>query len=179
MLKPISKRSAEPSLLTFVRGRRVREPLIVAALGCVLLTTGPVLAADQDAKCTIHEMLGYEKSGGIDRRLSHLKKQLTQAPFSAFKTFKLLAVKGIVAPQRQKAKTVLSTGKVLSLTFKEKLLEKKGDVRLRMHLSIAPPKSKKYLPGTIFTIVNGGTLLVAGDKHEGGTVVVGITCVSQ
>ena len=138
----------------------------------------PLVAAGSAVSCEVSSILATEEKGGIDSRLKSLKKQLAKPPFSAFKTMKLLASRKLIVPKGGKKATTLPSGKILTLSFKEKLLEKKDDVRLRMHLSIAPPKSKKFLPGTVFTIVDGGTLLVAGDKHKGGTLVVGITCTS-
>jgi hypothetical protein len=124
-------------------------------------------------------MLGSQKAGAIDKRLSFLNKQLSRPPFSAYKSFKLLAAKDLKIAQGATQQLVLPSQKLLRLSFKEKLLSAKNKVRLRMHLSITPPKRKKFLPGTQFSIANGGTLLVGGDKHQNGTLVVGLTCKSQ
>ena len=70
-------------------------------------------------------------------------------------------------PQGGSKQAKLPTGKILKLTFKEKLLSRKDKIQLRMHLSITPPKKKGFLPGTLFTIANGGTL------------VVGVTCLAK
>ena len=145
------------------------------ALGVVLLA--PRSARADEVKCTIRSMHGLQVAGGIDKRLSSLRKQLSKPPFSAYKTIKLLEAKELVVPRQATRQLKLVTGKILKLTFKETLLQRKDKLRLRLHLSITPPKKKtKFLPGTIYTIADRGTLLVAGDRHGKGTLVVGITC---
>lgn len=133
------------------------------------------VAAADAVSCTIRAILGQQQPGGIDKRLAALRKQLTKPPFSAFKRLTLLSVKPLKIIQGATQRTTLPTGKIIRLTFKERLLVNK-QLRLRMHLSITPPKAKSFLPGTLFTIADGGTLLVAGDAYRGGTLVVGMTC---
>jgi hypothetical protein len=147
----------------------------------VLLMFGLTAASTQaaPASCTIRSIHGLAAPGGLDKRLRPLHKQLARPPFSSFKTMKLIKASALVIPQNSMKQVTLPTGKILKLTFKEKLLERKDKVRLRMHLSITPPKKTRFLPGTLFTIANGGTLLVAGDKYKGGTLVVGVTCLAK
>jgi hypothetical protein len=131
-------------------------------------------------KCTIRSVLAEEKAGGgIDRRLAFLRREFGKPPFSAYRTLKLLESHDLVIAQDSRQRVNLPNGKILFLTFKERLLGRKDRLRLRMHLSITPPDEKRFLPGTLFTIANRGTLLVAGDKHKGGTLVVGITCAEK
>ncbi len=130
-------------------------------------------------KCTIRSILAQQTPGGIDKRLSFLRRELSKPPFSAYHTLKVLESKDIEILQGGRQQVGLPNGKVLKLTFKERLLGRKDRLRLRMHLSITPPQERRFLPGTLFTIVNRGTLLVAGDKLKDGTLVVGITCQSK
>jgi len=145
------------------------------ALGCALLFT-PGAARGDEVRCTIRIMHGLEKAGVIDKRLAFLRKQLSRPPFSAYKTIRLLESRDLVVPQNATRQVKLPTKKILKLTFKEKLLQRKDQLRLRLHLSITPPKQTKFLPGTLYTIADRGTLLVAGARFEQGTLVVGITC---
>lgn len=141
-----------------------------------LALLAPVSVRADEVKCTIRSMHGLEAAGGIDKRLSFLRKQLSKPPFSAYRTIRLLDARDLVLPQRGTKQLKLVTGKILKLTFKEKLLQRKDQLRLRLHLSITPPKKTKFLPGTLYTIADRGTLLVAGDRYKQGTLVVGITC---
>jgi hypothetical protein len=152
-----------------------------------LLVSSPAIGAaeaDKDAtadkdsavKCTVRMILAQEKPGGIDKRLAFLKKQFSQPPFSAYKTVTLLEVKELVIPQANRQQLTLPNGKLFRLTFKERLLGRKNRLRLRMHLSITPPKETRFLPGTLYTIGNKGLFLVGGDKHKGGTLVIATTC---
>lgn len=139
--------------------------------------TGKVASADSVA-CTIRAIHGTQSPGGVDKRLDSLKTRLSKPPFSAFKSFKLLSASAMQIGQGVTQKKKLPSGKILGLTFKEKLLVA-GKLRLRLYLSIMPPKAKKFLPGTLYTIADGGTLLVAGDSFQKGTLVVGVTCKAK
>lgn len=139
----------------------------------------PRVAGGDSVKCTVRSIHARPGPGGIDKRLDFLRSQLSKPPFSSYKSFALLAAKDLHIPQAVTKQAQLPTKKVLKLTFKEKLLGRKNQLRLRMHLSIMPPGQTKYLPGTLFTIANRGTLLVAGAKHGKGILVVGITCEAK
>jgi hypothetical protein len=127
-------------------------------------------------KCTIRSILAEEKAGGIDKRLEFLRREFSKPPFSAYHTLKLVDSRDMVIGQDSRQRVNLPNGKILRLTFKERLLGRRNRLRLRMQLSITPPNEKRFLPGTQFSIINKGTLLVAGDKLKDGTLVVGITC---
>ena len=145
----------------------------------LVISLVPAAASAEAVKCTIRTMHGLSSTGGLDKKLAFLNKQLTRPPFSAYKTIKLLSTQDLLIPMHAVKQLTLPSGKVLKLTYKEKLLERKKQVRLRLHLSITPPKQTRYLPGTLYTIADRGTLLVAGDPHKGGVLVVGITCQHQ
>jgi len=130
-------------------------------------------------KCTIRSILGTQSPDGIDKKLAFLKRQLSKPPFSAYKTLKLIESKDLVVPQDHSSTLKLPNDKLLKLTFKERLLGRKDRLRLRLHLTISDPAQKRFLAGTLFTIINKGTLLVAGDKYKDGTLVVGITCQAK
>ena len=136
-------------------------------------TDGPVV------RCTIRSIHGLQTAGGLDKRLSFLKRQFSKPPFSAYKTLKLLDARELELPQGVQQKVTLPNGKIVKLTFKERLLGRKDRLKLRMSMSITPPKEKRFLPAMVFTIINRGTLLVAGDKHKDGTLVVGVTCQTK
>jgi hypothetical protein len=154
--------------------------LLGAAAGLLLLAAPAGVQAREIANCTIRSIHGLTQPGGIDKRLALLRKQFSKPPFSAFKTLKLLDKAELQVPKNDTKKTKLPTGKILRLTYKEKLLERKDQIRLRIHLSITPPKKKeRFLPGTVYTIANGGTILVGGESYKEGTLVVGITCKAK
>ena len=132
----------------------------------------PRVAQGDAVKCTVRCIHAHQRPGGIDKRLTFLRKQLARPPFSAFKSFELLSVKVLDIPRAVTRDAPLPTKKVLRLTFKDKLLVGKK-VKLRIHLSI---KSKL---NTVYTIVDRGTMLVAGDKYKDGILVVGTTCAAK
>lgn len=132
-----------------------------------------IRVAQADAvKCTVRCIRAHQGAGGIDKRLTFLRKLLAEPPFSAFKSFELLTVKALNIPRSQTREAPLPTKKTLSLTFKDKLVLGKK-VKLRLQLAIKPKLN------TVYTISDGGTMLVAGAKHRGGKLVVGITCAAK
>jgi hypothetical protein len=152
-----------------------------AALCVLALTAAPATshAAPTDkVACTVRAMHGLEAAGGIDKRLKSLKKKLSRPPFSPYKTIKLLQAKKLTIVQSANQKATLPDGKVLKLTFKEKLLIK-GRLRVRMHLKLTEPRSKKLLARTVYSIADGGTFLVAGAKYKGGIMIIGVTCKAR
>jgi hypothetical protein len=150
----------------------------IVAMGALLLFT-PVSADADEINCAVRSIHGSQAKGGIDKKLAFLRKQLSRPPFSAFKSMKLVEMKEIQIPRGGTKPLKLPTGKILKLTFKEQILERKGKIRLRIHLSITPPKQKKFLPGTLYTIANRGTILIAGDRFHNGIMVVGLTCYTR
>lgn len=152
--------------------------MLLAATTLVLSSTTARAQERDTASCTIRSMYGSKHKGRIDPALKPLRGQLSKPPFASYRTIKLLESKGHKIPHNGTIRTKLPTKKVLMLTFKEKLLVKR-QVRLRMHLSITPPRAVGFLPGTLFTIADGGTLLVAGDRYQDGTLIVGVTCASN
>lgn len=135
---------------------------------------------DDPVSCVIRSIYGTAKEAtGIDKQLSFLHRQLSRPPFSSFKTLKLLEEKNLEVPPGQMRQLSLPSGKILRLTYKDMLIGSKKKPRLRFNLSITPPKEKKFLPSTTFTLVNRGTLLVAGENFQQGTMIVGVTCWSK
>lgn len=171
MTQGIFRWAATLAILTF--------PVVARADSPPVLVKARLLASGDTVQCTIRSIHGLQGKGTIDRRLAFLRKQLSKPPFSAYRTMHLLGSKDLLLGQAATQQVKLPTGKILKLTFKEKLLQRKDQLRLRMHLSITPPKQTRFLPGTTFTIANGGTLLVAGDSYRSGTLVVGITCQAK
>jgi hypothetical protein len=108
-----------------------------------------------------------------------MRAQLSKPPFSAFKTFKLLDTINLRVDGTTANKTTLPSGQTLVLTLRERLLSPKNRVRLRMHLVLSKPAAKRRLLSTRFTIYDGGTIFFAVARHQGGTMVIGITCRSQ
>jgi hypothetical protein len=154
-------------------------PTAASAGGAATPKVEPKAEPGPVARCTIRSIIAEEKGGGIDKRLAFLRREFGKPPFSAYHTLKLLDARDLVIPQGGRQRVNLPNGKILQLTFKERLLGRKDRLRLRMHLSITPPNERRFLPGTLFTIVNKGTLLVAGDRYKDGTLAVGITCQTK
>lgn len=154
------------------------RPLFIFCGFFVSVAFASSVFAQDKANCTVRALHGLQTPGGVDKQIVSLKRQLSKPPFSAFKSIKQLSSKKLSVTQGALQKTTLPNGKVLQLSFKEKLLLKQK-LRLRMKLKIVKPGTKKFIAGTLFTIADGGTLLVAGTKYQNGTLIVGVTCKAQ
>lgn len=158
----------------------IRRTIALSVAATLAAAAAPGTARAGDAvTCTLRLIHGLETPGGIDKRLAAFRKQLSKPPFSAFKTLRLVKQQELQIPRGATKKAKLPTGKILKLKFKERLLERKNKIRLRIHLSITPPKQKRFLPGTLYVISDGGTIFAGGDAFKGGRMVVGITCRSK
>lgn len=155
--------------------------LVFSALSLITLPASAqspptlMVAQTDSIQCMVRVFHGSQAPGGMDKRLSLLKKLLSQPLFAAYKSIRLLEARPLTIPQASAEKMTLPGGKVLKLGFKEKLLEK-GRIHLRLRLTISRPKSKRKMLNTLFKIVNRGTFPTRIGKHDSGDLWVGITC---
>ena len=129
-------------------------------------------AAAADAAATSGEVfviLAGDGEGGIDPSLEKIKA-LKQPPFNAFKSMKVLS-RTAVKLQTTEATTVdLPNGRRLQLT----LMQRMPDGRAKVQVSINKPDQKDYLPLLKVIAKAGEPFFVAGQKYQGGTLVIGV-----
>lgn len=114
-------------------------------------------------------VLAGDGEGGVDPSLGNIKA-LKQPPFNAFKSMKILS-RTPVALQTTQASTVdLPNGRRLQLT----LIERMPDGRTKVQVSINKPGQKDYLPLLQVIASAGEPFFVAGQKYQGGTLVIGV-----
>jgi hypothetical protein len=114
-------------------------------------------------------VLASEKEGPIDPSLSHLRA-LKHAPFAAFKSMKLLSRSPVKLVSEHAVEVDLPNGRKIHLT----LLERLQDGRAKVLVSINRPNEKDYLPVLQVIASAGEPFFVAGQKFEGGTLVIGV-----
>jgi hypothetical protein len=133
-------------------------------------TEGPPLA------CEVRTILGERRPGGIDPRL-RLFPQLTNAPFSAFSTLKLLRTDRLTAAPASAATLPLINGRRLNLTYEERLRAAGGPYRYRLHVMIERPGSDRTVSNTRPPPILGGeTVFHAGQRYKTGILILAITC---
>jgi hypothetical protein len=114
-------------------------------------------------------MLASEKPGAIDPSISRLRA-LKHAPFNVFKSMKILSRSIVRLVEDDWAAVTLPNGRTLHLN----LVERMADGRTKVQVSINRPNKKDYLPWLQVIASPGEPFFVAGQKFEGGTLVIGV-----
>lgn len=167
--------------------RRLR-PALTAAAALLALALAPAVHAQpaapaavaakadegkEAASCLVRTIHALHDGSAFDAQLEPLKAQLKSPALSAWKSFKQLDKQELTLPAKSPQSFNVPGDHRGSLQFLEKV-EKDGKQRLRLRLELFDGAAK--LLSTVVLIDNGGTMLQAGTKHAGGTLILGFTC---
>jgi hypothetical protein len=148
----------------------MRTFTMLALLGCLLAPfAGSAAHADDVVSGEVLVVLGSTDGTGVDPALSKLEA-LSKAPFDSFTKKTLLKRVTVSLEAGKDAEVELPNGRKLKLS----LLEKTAEGRLRVSLSINRPGKQDYLPLMTVVAAPGDPFFVAGQKHEGGTLIIGV-----
>lgn len=125
--------------------------------------------AEASQKADVFVIVGYEKEGPVDPALKSIPA-LSKPPFSAFRSLKLLAKPTVELQQHQPSHVDLPNGRRLELVWDKT----ETNARVRIRVSINKPNQKDYLPLLEVVASKGEPFFVAGQKHEGGTLIIGV-----
>lgn len=148
--------------------QRLALGLTIGPLVAWLLCAQPVSAADP-VKGEVLVVLGKEEAGKIDPDLDKVKA-LQQPPFSSFKSMKVLSKTPVAMDAAKAVMVELPNGRRLQL----KLDERMTDGRFKVTVSINQPNKQDYLPLLSVKASPGEHFFVAGQKHDGGTLIIGV-----
>ena len=157
--------------------------LLAIAVGtCALLMAAAPSAQAKDADCDVYEIEASNDAGGIDKGLqSKLGKVLKKAPFTSWKSFKLLKKHSKPAELKKPVSVKLTTGGKLTLTLKSKAAKAGKKVRLRIQATMHGKDGKQQLE-TTSSVDSGDPWLIGGeplaDKPK-STYFVGIACTAK
>lgn len=115
-------------------------------------------------------ILAGEEAGEVAPELKKIEA-LQKPPFSAFKSMKVLSKSPLSAAIGKPVEVTLPNGRKMQV----ELMEVESDGRFKVRVSINKPDAKDYLPGMVVKASPGEPFFVAGQKHQGGTLIVGIT----
>jgi hypothetical protein len=150
-----------------------RTRLLTAAMLCLLSSLAAPLptARAEDAKVPAEVLVVFAsgEEGAVDPSLSHVRA-LKHPPFNEYRTLKLLSRSTVQLPRAQSVEIPLPNGRTLVL----RLVGKLPDGRAKVQLSISRPNRKDYLPLLEVIASTGEPFFVAGQRFEGGTLVLGI-----
>jgi hypothetical protein len=125
--------------------------------------------ASESVAAEVFVILASEKAGKIAPDLAKIKA-LRQPPFSSFRTMEVLQKSKVELKKGQPVTVTLPNGRRLML----KLQQQMPDGRSKVQLSINRPNKKDYLPLLEVIAKQGEPFFVAGQKYQGGTLVIGV-----
>jgi hypothetical protein len=144
-----------------------------------LLVWGSARADEVPAHCAVRVIQALPHGSGFDARITRLRKQLEQPPFTAWHHFKLLGEENLTVALHESGAFVLPNGKPASVTYVEHVERPDGKHRLRMRLEIEGRQGQAMPPkdlSTVFVLDEGGVVLQAGQKYQEGILILGISC---
>ena len=115
-------------------------------------------------------VLAKEEAGKIDPQLKKLTA-LQRPPFNSFRSMTILSRPKLTLTPGKDAIVPLPNGRRLKLT----LLRVMPDGRYKVRAAINRPNKSDYLPLLQVVASAGDPFFVAGQSHQGGTLVVGVT----
>ena len=157
----------------------VRRGAAAVVLGAAMLLAGGAARAES-ATCDIPII--HATSGGagtdIDPKIDLLKPYLSKPPFTAWHEFKMLDHKVLTLAENGQQQFTLPNGRTATLTFLGHT-PGPGEHRMRLRLLIEHPEKKHRVVDTTFVLDEGGVTLQGGTKHEGGVLILGISCKTR
>jgi hypothetical protein len=145
----------------------------------VSLALAGVARAEAPARCEIpiiQAQPGGSSSTQIDPQIGSLKPYLTKEPFTSYHDFKLVERKQLEVPMRGSASFTLPNNRQASLTFLGHIGGPGNHHRLRLQLVIDHTEKKHRAIDTTFTLDEGGVMLHVGQQHQGGVLILGVSC---
>ncbi len=151
----------------------------IAGLACLLACSLSLFSATSRADGPVPDaavagsvmvVLGQSEGKGVDPSLAKLEA-LHKPPFDSFPKKTLLTSTSVSLTLGKEAEVELPNGRKLRLV----LLEKTGEGRFRVSVSINRHGKQDYLPLMTVVAAPGDPFFVAGQKHLGGTLIIGIT----
>ena len=140
--------------------------LLVHSSASAALAEGP---ENTKARGEVLVILASEGEGSIDPSLSTLRA-LKEPPFNGFKSMKILSRSDLSLVEGDAHELDLPNGRKLRITLRER----RKDGRFKLQVSINRPHQADYLPLLEVIASPGEPFFVAGQKYQGGTLVVGV-----
>jgi len=145
---------------------QIAATMLVSLLGWA----GP--AAAQPARVVSAEVLvvlAREEAGTIDPALASVPA-LRRPPFNAFRSMAVLSRPTVQLRLNTPADVPLPNGRRVRLMLQQVM----PDGRFRVRVSINRPNLADYLPLLQVVASPGDPFFVAGQNHQGGTLVIGV-----
>jgi hypothetical protein len=168
MRLPLCSSRVRPRARFHLSRRIALWTLFCAALGWAALP-GARAEGSAGVPAEVLVVLGSNEGSGVDPQLDKIEA-LRKAPFDSFSKKTLLQRVEVRLSVGSSAEVELPNGRKLRLA----LLETLKDGRFRLSLSINKPGQRDYLPVMTVAAAPGDPFFVAGQKHDGGTLIIGV-----
>ena len=149
-------------------------------LGAVVLLLVGGAARAETAECDIpiiHALAGVGATK-IDPKIDLLRPYLSKAPFTAWHDFRLLDRKMVTLQENVPLQFNMPNGRPATITFLGHTAGP-GDHRMHLRLYIDHPEKKHRVLDTTVLLDEGGVFLHVGQKHDGGVLILGVSCKTQ
>ena len=144
----------------------------LTALAFVVLFAVPPVSAQpqQQVTANIITVLASESPGQIAPELAGMSA-LRRAPFNSFRSMRVLDRSQVRLSVREPQEITLPNGRRMRIRLQQIM----PDGRYRVRVSIKREQGNNYLPLLQVVASPGDPFFVAGQAHEGGTLVLGIS----
>lgn len=137
-------------------------------------------AARPTATCEVLVIQGLDQAGPFPKALVPLRSRLASRPFSRFRSFQLLGNRSLALVPGERRRAPMVGTYVLEAELLSRVVSAKGPERLRFALTLERlldrQRPAKRVLRSVLVLDRGGTLFLAGPRHERGTLVFGLTC---
>jgi hypothetical protein len=137
--------------------------------GVMTMALASVASAGDAVPAEVLVILGSAEGAGVDPSLDKLEA-LRKPPFDSFPKKSLLKRAELTLALGGESEIELPNGRKLRLSW----VERTKEGRLRLKLSINKPGQRDYLPLMTVAAAPGDPFFVAGQKYEGGTLIIGV-----
>ncbi|MEM9074741.1 MAG: hypothetical protein AAGE52_39965 [Myxococcota bacterium] len=140
-----------------------------AALSLTAIFLLPTAKAQDPVRAEVFTVLAKEDAGSIDPSLAEMGA-LRRPPFNAFRSMEIIERDQIRLRVRTPEEIILPNGRRMRIRLQSVM----PDGRFRVRVSIKREEGNNYLPLLQVVASPGDPFFVAGQAHDGGTLVIGI-----
>ena len=133
------------------------------------LFTGSTAMAQESVPGEVMVILAKEAPGPVDAALRNVAA-LRRPPFDSFRAMELLSRPRVQLRVDSPEDVRLPNGRRVRIILQQVL----PDGRFRMRVSINRPNQNDYLPLLTVVASPGDPFFVAGQSHDGGTLIIGV-----
>ncbi|WP_428262824.1 hypothetical protein [Haliangium sp.] len=155
--------------------------LVMGAAALIVLVAGMGTAQAQDASqasCSFLEITATSGEGGIDPALAPLATKLGKPPFSAWKSFKLVARHDQTLTRMKVQDIKLSAGGKLGVLFRQHTRAQGKKDRLSLSLTLDDKGGKRALDTKVHVDAGDYFVIVIGQSADKGHLLA-FTCTAK